>query len=245
MKVVFLDIDGVLQPGGRQTRFEHKDEYPELAKQLNKDIPGDFDYFAYINGNYSNTCDLGAVYYDWDKPAVERLRNILDTTDAKIVLSSSWRDMGMRVMRALMAIHGLDKYLVDSTFYIALKEMREEGYDEKRKATGDIFNKIEEALQRIVPDNPHPWYKRHVCGRTAEIREYLDRHPEIVAYAAIDDMYLENGLNGHYVGTDHWIEEEHVQKCIDILNNEDGPYPLNKETYTDELEAWREKYVYQ
>ncbi|MDR0939788.1 MAG: hypothetical protein LBN29_10665, partial [Mediterranea sp.] len=63
-----------------------------------------------------------AVYYDWDKPAVERLREILDTTGAKIVLSTTWRRMGIPIMRALMAIHHLDSYLVDSTFCITHEE---------------------------------------------------------------------------------------------------------------------------
>ena len=36
MKVLFLDIDGVLQPCGRQERFEHKDEIPAISAELNK-----------------------------------------------------------------------------------------------------------------------------------------------------------------------------------------------------------------
>ena len=30
MKALFLDIDGVLQPCGRQERFSHKDEIPSI-----------------------------------------------------------------------------------------------------------------------------------------------------------------------------------------------------------------------
>lgn len=35
MKVLFLDIDGVLQPCGRQKCFSHKDEISSICKQLN------------------------------------------------------------------------------------------------------------------------------------------------------------------------------------------------------------------
>ena len=36
MKVIFLDIDGVLQPLGRQNRFEHIKEVPDLCRELNR-----------------------------------------------------------------------------------------------------------------------------------------------------------------------------------------------------------------
>ena len=39
MKVVFLDIDGVIQPLGKQDRFKHLDEIEEIAKALDQKIP--------------------------------------------------------------------------------------------------------------------------------------------------------------------------------------------------------------
>ena len=86
MKVIFLDIDGVLQPLGRQTRFEHMEEVPELCRKLDRTLDNGFDYVAYIEEYSSNAYDVAAVYYDWDKPSVERLRHILNSTGAKIVL---------------------------------------------------------------------------------------------------------------------------------------------------------------
>ncbi|MDR0894067.1 MAG: hypothetical protein LBN06_02010 [Prevotellaceae bacterium] len=244
MKVLFLDIDGVLQPLGRQTRFEHKDEYPELAIRLNKEIPGDFDYADYIKDNYINTCDLGAVYYDWDKPAMDRLRRILDTTGAKIVLSSTWRDMGKRLISALMAIHQLDHYLIGATFCVTTEERHADYIKANQKANeaNKVFQLIRDGLKSTIHKNDPKQYI-YVEERAAEIREYLDRHPEIIAYVAVDDINLENGLEGHFVGTNYRLEEKHVQPCLDILNREDGPYPLNKEAYAAELNAWREKNI--
>ena len=48
MKVVFLDIDGVIQPLGKQDRFKHLDEIEEIAKALDQKIPG-FNYYEYVS----------------------------------------------------------------------------------------------------------------------------------------------------------------------------------------------------
>ena len=38
MKVVFLDIDGVIQPLGKQDRFKHLDEIEEIARRNRQGI---------------------------------------------------------------------------------------------------------------------------------------------------------------------------------------------------------------
>jgi len=47
MKVIFLDIDGVIQPLWQQKRFKHMDEIEELAKELDVKIPG-HSYYDYV-----------------------------------------------------------------------------------------------------------------------------------------------------------------------------------------------------
>ena len=82
MKVVFLDIDGVLQPYNSGKRFEV--DRVEVQKKLTKELGVDYmKYYEY---------DVAAVALDWDTDAVERIRNILVKTDSKIVVSSDWRD---------------------------------------------------------------------------------------------------------------------------------------------------------
>lgn len=39
MKVVFLDIDGVIQPLGKQDRFKHLDEIEEIARHWIRRFP--------------------------------------------------------------------------------------------------------------------------------------------------------------------------------------------------------------
>ena len=72
MKVIFLDIDGVIQPLWKQERFEHINDIEALAKELDAKIPG-HSYYCYVTkdnypdsnqGIYSRKCNLGAVCFD-------------------------------------------------------------------------------------------------------------------------------------------------------------------------------------
>ena len=100
MNIVFLDIDGVLQPYDSENRF-YSDE--SIIKKLSE------LYNIYYN-KYS-FYDVSAVYYDWDHQAIDRLKYILDKCDAKIIISSDWRNIKEpNKMRDLLTIQKLEKY---------------------------------------------------------------------------------------------------------------------------------------
>lgn len=243
MKALFLDIDGVLQPRGRQTRFQHMAEVPAICAHLNETKKNGFDYVAYGGGTGAGPYDIAAVYFDWDEPSVERLRHILDETGARLVISSDWREGGWERMKGLLAIHDLDGYLYGMTYGIVRKstadwEARAKEENEWRK----IYKQLSDRFSQLYPADPNKWWD-FFDSRAAEIREYLDRHPEITAFVAIDDRNLEKGLNGHFVRTENSITEENMQQCIEILSREDGPYPLKEGMHTPELEQWREAYA--
>jgi hypothetical protein len=182
-KVLFLDIDGVLQPYGAQDRFKHIKEADEFNRKL-------LDEFSVDYSRY-NVYDVMAVYYDWDKGAVAELKRILDTTGAKIVLSSDWRDKTIYRMADLCRIHGLDGYLIDAT------------------------PSTEERNQRDVENNPE--YKQMIY-RAIEISMYVNDHPEIKNYVAIDDMHLIKDLGEkHAVETSNKMTKENADKCIELL----------------------------
>ncbi|MCL2124710.1 MAG: HAD domain-containing protein [Oscillospiraceae bacterium] len=185
-KVVFLDIDGVLQPF-TQYRFDHIEKgdmdkvYEELLQKTG------VDYRQY------DKYDVAAVYYDWDVHAVSELKRVLDTADAGIVLSSSWRDETNDRMIDFFRIHELDRYFVDSTPYL--------------ESTYDLSHYI--AILNLGDDMKYR-------TREIEILLYLHEHPEIKGYVAIDDMTLKD-LGEHFVQTATRLTPELADRCIEVL----------------------------
>lgn len=111
--VLFLDIDGVLQPDQsiHRYRFHIQKEdkgnlYPNaIADQTGIEHLRDLKWY-----------DVAAVSLDWEEDAVSNLREILLGCGKKIeiVLSSSWRETkSLEDMKALFAVHNLDFFLTD------------------------------------------------------------------------------------------------------------------------------------
>jgi HAD domain in Swiss Army Knife RNA repair proteins len=99
---VFLDIDGVIQPGGWQKRF--KINRTELQEQLTQTLKEDYKSI--------DQYDVAAVYCDWDKEALEFLKKILIQFEARIIISSSWRrSHPLKQLRMLFKIHDLDTFV--------------------------------------------------------------------------------------------------------------------------------------
>jgi hypothetical protein len=184
-KVLFLDIDGVLQPCSSQKRFDHINEMDKLYKELYDKYGVDYSaYFKY---------DVAAVYYDWDKESLRELRRILDTTGAKIVISSDWRQSKpISCLQNFFRIYDMADYVVDYTPDFDYEKVK-------------IFRKTDE-------------YKEIYESRCIEILEYLKAHPEIKRWAAIDDLSLDHYLKDNAVVTSTYkLVKVDADKCIDIL----------------------------
>ena len=105
-RIVFLDIDGVLQPFTNLKRFDCNLQAvkKEVAKKLNDN--------SYLDDDGYN---IAAVYLDWHQEAISNLKKLLDENKAKIVITSNWRYLGFDYLKRLVKIHGLDKYLLEMT----------------------------------------------------------------------------------------------------------------------------------
>jgi hypothetical protein len=182
-KVLFLDIDGVLQPGSSQKRFAHIDDIDTLYKELYDKYGVDYSsYFKY---------DVAAVYYDWDKESIKELRRILDTTGAKIVISSDWRQSKpISCLQNFFRIYDMADYVIDYT--------PDFDYEDCKK-----FWETDE-------------YKEIYECRCIEILEYLKAHPEIKRWVALDDLSLNRYLDNAVI-TSSRLYRKDADKCIEIL----------------------------
>ena len=250
-RVVFLDIDGVLQPAFRKGGNYHDEVIMELCRELEDRTGGCYPYSVWCPSNEIGQMDLAAVYYDWDRDAVERLRYALEVLDAGIVLSTNWReDRGRRGMAALLAVHGLDEFLCGYTETPELLRGTDGLQRQERMKDPEISLacEIADAGMRDVSkglrafygeggkDAPVPW-------RSVEIREYLDRHPEITSYVAIDDMDLTCGLDGHFVQTSNAMTAHNLVSVLDALSKEDGPYRLPSGCLTENVARMRHEAI--
>jgi hypothetical protein len=107
VNVIFLDIDGVMQPYATMQQGNQQDAIA-LRKQL----------AMFINPAIASlpAHTVRAVYEDWSKVSIENLKNLLVKNTAKIVISSSWRECEtIETIRTIFSIHGLDTYIHDVT----------------------------------------------------------------------------------------------------------------------------------
>ncbi|MCD7949581.1 MAG: hypothetical protein LUG12_04890 [Erysipelotrichaceae bacterium] len=216
MKVIFLDIDGVLQPYDSKNRFETNLEM--LSKYLS--IRYQRDYTIY------DRYDVGACFLDWDKNAVKRIKTILDATNARIVISSAWRSGAWDYQKPykmldLLYLWNLEKYWNGETdselgyremFYYKYRDTHNESYYE-------IYKNFDESKMMI---RAKQFIETHGCkryDREMEIIDYLFKHEDITNYVVIDDMYMFDVFDGHFVRTRNVIKDDEMYECIRILNS--------------------------
>ena len=162
MKVIFLDIDGVLN-----VCLHKRDEFGSLFHQ------------QFMNN----------------------LKRVVDETNAKIVISSSWRHSGLKVMQEMWKKRNLAGEVIDVTA----------NRPSNHKETMNLG--FHERLERGF-----------------EIQDWLFKHPEVDRFVIIDDDddMLESQMYTFVQTSDNWEHTDHIEglgltlecadKAIKILN---------------------------
>jgi hypothetical protein len=177
MKVIFLDNDGVIclstNWGGRSKKWsKYRSENPESSSTL-KENP------------------VFVRFDDFDKKAIRVLNEILNETNAEIVVSSDWKLHGtLEELGDYYESQGIIKRPIAITPNL---------YDFDQTAAGLFHWK--------------GWASR---SRILEIKKYLELHPEITHWVAIDDLNMSPEANQE-VGLENFVltpkSAEGIKQC--------------------------------
>lgn len=103
--IIFLDIDGVLQPYNNDNRFNHN------LDKLQTYLSEKFKDEIYLN---MDKFDLGACYYDWNEISIDIIKELLNRTNSQLVIHSGWKEsLTKDEIRALFKIKNLNNYILD------------------------------------------------------------------------------------------------------------------------------------
>ena len=154
MKVIFLDHDGVIclstEWGGR-----HKKQR-EAGRKLSQSV---------------TSLPVMSRFDNFNKKAIKLLNEILEETDAEIVVSSDWKRWAtVEEMGEYYESQGIKKKPIDFTPFF--RDLMKDG---KAPKIGEFHYQRFEDLEQ----------ERHF-----EILDYLKDHPEITHWVAIDDLNM-------------------------------------------------------
>ena len=168
--IIFLDFDGVLNT---------EKYYCELKS---KGLPSNDKY--------------GQLF---DPESVANLRKIIDATGARIVVSSSWRYMGLNVLQRMWYDRDLPGRIVDITPLHLL--------DDKLRDTD--LNQVD--VLSLCRGNEIKWYFDEVLDANSNSRRF-------VIFDDLKDVLPE--LQKHFIRIDPivGITEEDVERAIEVIN---------------------------
>ncbi|MDM8548853.1 HAD domain-containing protein [Desulfobacterales bacterium HSG2] len=154
-KVIFLDIDGVLQPLSSQKRFDH--DMDKLQERLSAESDEGYQEL--------NKYDIAAVRYDWEPNAVKNMKSLCERTQAEFVISSDWRSSKtLDMLRLLFKIQGLDGYVADKTEELS-------GYMRDVEIEEFLISHPDIGVFVIIDDSYRDYFERRFPGQFV----YCDR----------------------------------------------------------------------
>ena len=188
LKIVFLDIDGVLN--GNSNKIMAWVAFKSGSRVLYK-------LFSHFYPRYKE--DLYSIHED----KVARLAKIVHSTNAKIVLISSWRD---RVLKAFVN-----------------KDMREKYPNQEFTILYNLFKKYNLSIYDVAPHD-------QLGYRSSEIAMWLDKcKSPIYSFVVLDDEVNDEFIDRQIITCDYpekagyWdtldgLRDKHVGPAIKLLN---------------------------
>ena len=180
MKVIFLDVDGVLNSQSDFKATHHK------------------------------MCVMGSGCIGIYGPRLKLLKQIVDATDAKIVLVSSWKSCWLKYRKQVKEYLTTD---MKEPLYIYF-DRDDYGYYLHKK-----FRKHKlEIFDTTYDYEPNSWF------RGEGIHNYLNSHKDITNWVVLDDEIFrdyDEEILKHLVKTSYYNEalnEINVKEAIEILN---------------------------
>lgn len=172
MRVIFLDVDGVLTHNG------------------------------YLNWQtrHINPAKVGL------------LKEIVDRTDAVIVLTSTWKD-------------GWDKEAgTKEDCYVILENVLAEYGLEIYDITDDIPEEILEEIPTVITLDEMDFHCKHGTGRAVEVQKWIEEHP-VEKFVILDDEdhdWSDYGFDSHWIRTSWYdsnggIQKKNVAEAVKIL----------------------------
>ena len=169
-KVIFLDFDGVL----------NTEEY--FASLEEKGLPTEDAFGTLFCPN-----------------AVRNLQQIIDATDALIVVSSSWRFAGLETLKQMWKERALPGTLYDITsLYVA-----------------------DDYICTHIEDKDFDYHEAMTSTREMEISTWLQEHSEVTDYVILDDLDSFRQHEAHFIKINPriGITNEEIKRAITILNS--------------------------
>jgi len=148
-----------------------------------------------------------------DRAAVARLDAVVARTGAKVVISSSWRkSVTLSSLRRLLRVTGFRGEVIGATPILRREQLDLDVW----------FAPAVEALAGpLAVTSEERRTLRHV-ERGHEIQRWLSEHPEVTAFAIVDDDTDMAHLYPRLVLTDceEGLQDQHVEQLVALLTGE-------------------------
>lgn len=188
MRVIFLDIDGVIQPGNSAIRFTNFDIKKILAKTtwafdenqvlILNEVKAQYDKETEIRGQHA----MGGPSMNILKSYLTRMNPLFETLDLYDIAAvcCDWRQESVNLLKQLC--NETSAKIVISSDWRYSKNL------EQLKLLFGIHELADTVVDMISTAHKHDYR----ISRAMQIKEYITAHIEVKKFAIFDDLFKED-----------------------------------------------------